>query len=235
MLGVAPEEYRQNGAFAEYVSVPAHVLYAIPETVSYEHAALVEPFAVAAHALSLTPMELGDTVVVVGAGLIGLCLVQLLAGSQAGDIVAIDIDDTRMDLARRFGAKYIIKPGDDLGNLLMNITDGRGADVAFEVVGISDTVDMAVKSTRKGGTVTLIGNLNPKVDLPLQLVVTRQLRLQGSCAIKGEYSAILKLMEQKKIDPQALISAVAPLSEGAGWFRRLHDGEPGLNKVILTP
>jgi threonine dehydrogenase-like Zn-dependent dehydrogenase len=88
---------------------------------------------------------------------------------------------------------------------------------------------------RKGGTLVLVGNLQPRVDLALQEVVTRQLSLLGSCASSGEYPTVLEMMAQRTIDVAPLISAVAPLSEGAEWFRRLYSKEQGLMKVVLRP
>jgi L-iditol 2-dehydrogenase len=107
--------------------------------------------------------------------------------------------------------------------------------VAFEAVGANASVKTAIAAVRRGGTVTLVGNLQPTVDLPLQSVVTRQVRLQGSCAIAGEYSVALSMIEQGVVDVQAMCSAIAPLSEGAAWFDRLYRKEPGLLKVVLQP
>ena len=93
----------------------------------------------------------------------------------------------------------------------------------------------AIQSVRKGGTVTLIGNLQPNVEIPLQYVVTRQIRLQGSCASNGEYPQCIDLMARGVIKVAPLISAVAPLSDGASWFNRLYNHEPNLMKVVLVP
>ena len=102
-------------------------------------------------------------------------------------------------------------------------------------MGRNETVAGAIDCTRKGGTVTLIGNIQPEVTLPLQKVVTRQLRLQGSCASSGEYPQAIELIASGKIKVAPLITAVAPLEEGPRWFERLHAREPNLMKVILTP
>jgi hypothetical protein len=91
------------------------------------------------------------------------------------------------------------------------------------------------QAVRKGGSVTLIGNASPSVDLPLQQVVTRQLTLYGSCAISGEYPLALDLMARRKVDARVLVSAVTPLSGGAVWFERLYRRERGLLKVVLEP
>ena len=105
----------------------------------------------------------------------------------------------------------------------------------MEVVGNTPAFETALASLRKGGILTLVGNLSPKVELPLQSVVTRQIRIQGSCASSGEYPACIDLLARKAIRVDPLISAVAPLAEGAAWFQRLHTGEPNLMKVILVP
>ena len=99
---------------------------------------------------------------------------------------------------------------------------GVGVDLAFEAVGRNETVAGAIDCTRKGGTVTLIGNIQPEVTLPLQKVVTRQIRLQGSCASSGEYPQAIELIASGKIKVGPLITAVAPLEEGPRWFERLH-------------
>ena len=97
------------------------------------------------------------------------------------------------------------------------------------------SISTAIEAVRRGGTVTLIGNLAPRVEIPLQAVVTRQLRLLGSCASAGEYGECIDLMERGVINVDPLLSAVAPLHEGAEWFDRLYNREPGLMKVILQP
>jgi L-iditol 2-dehydrogenase len=91
VLGVSCEDYRQNGAFAEFVAVPQHILYRLPDGLAFEHAALVEPFAIALHAIRRAPPTLNDAVVVVGAGMIGLALVQALSQAGCGQLIAADI------------------------------------------------------------------------------------------------------------------------------------------------
>ena len=115
------------------------------------------------------------------------------------------------------------------------LTDGRGVDVAVEAVGINETVRTAIDCVRKGGRVTLVGNVSPEMTLPSQKVVTRQIRLQGSCASAGEYPQAIELVASGKIQVKPLISAIAPLEEGPRWFERLYSREPNLMKVILTP
>jgi L-iditol 2-dehydrogenase len=236
VLGVSPEEYRRHGAFAEYVTIPQHILYRIPEDVTFNQAAMVEPAAVALHGVELTPLSVDDTAVVVGAGMVGLFVIQALRAAGCGKIVAVDIDTERLALAQTLGADVTCQPAAIMEtNIVRDLSGGRGADVAFEVVGITPTVATAIQSVRRGATVTVIGNLSPQIELPLQAIVTQQLRLQGSCSICGEYPAVLNMIERGTLNVDAILSATAPLAEGAAWFQRLYEKEKGLLKVILNP
>lgn len=236
VLGVSCDDYRQNGALAEFVAVPSHIAYHLPEGVSFEQAALVEPVSIAVHAVSLAPLNLGDTAVVVGVGTIGLLIIQILRTAGCGQIIALDIDHGKFDLARRFGAAVCWDPREeDLLHRIRSVTKGRGADLAFDAVGLSFTVEQAAGLLRRGGALVLVGNLSPQADLPLQSVVTREIALYGSCASSGEYPICLELIQQGKVDVNSLISATAPLRDGAEWFQRLYNKEPGLLKVVLKP
>lgn len=236
VLGVACDDYRQQGAFAEYVAVPQHILYRLPDKITFAQASMVEALSIAFHAAERKPVSQNDTAVVIGAGMIGLLVVQSLKAAGCGCIIAVDITQSRLDLARKLGADVGLKSDDcNVGDEVLKRTDNRGADVAFEVVGITETVQTAVTALRKGGSLTLIGNLSSTVDFPLQSVVTREISLYGSCASAGEYPACLEMIAGGKINVDALISATAPLSEGPLWFKRLYDAEQGLMKVILLP
>ncbi len=235
VLGVSCDEYRWHGAFAERVAVPQRVLYRLPDDVTFVRGCFVEPLSVARHALALNPSALGDQAVVIGAGIIGLLVIQLLRASGCGRIIAVDLDPGRLEVARRLGATDTLPARDTDVPAEVRALTGRGADIAFDAVGLSPTVASAAQCVRKGGSLTLIGNLAPSAELPLQAVVTRQLRLFGSCASAGEYPQCLDLMARGVVDVDPLISAVAPLAEGNAWFQRLYGGEPGLIKVVLEP
>jgi len=236
VLGVSCDDYRRHGAFAEYVAVPQHILYALPENLKYEQAAMVEALSIAFHAVERTNISVNDTAVVVGAGMIGLLVVQTLRTAGCGTVIAVDLDQNKLDLARQLGADVGLKSGAcNVASDVAKLTGGRGADLAFEVVGITPTVTMAAESVRKGGSLTLIGNLSPKVEMPLQSIVTREITLNGSCASCGEYPACLDMIARGSINVDALISATAPLKDGNDWFQRLCNKEPGLMKVILAP
>lgn len=236
VLGVSCEDYRRDGAFAEFVAVPQRVLYRLPDGLPFEHAAMVEPFAIALHAIRRAPIALNDTVVVVGAGMIGLALVQALRHTGCGRLISVDVADDRLALAKKFGATNLVNSSrENAAKIISDLTRGRGVDVAFEAVGITATVDLAVRSLRKGGSLALVGNVAPKIEFPLQLAVTRELSLHGSCSSRGEYPAVLDMLARGDLQPAPLISAFAPLAEGAAWFDRLYRKEPGLMKVVLYP
>ncbi len=236
VLGVACQEFRCEGAYAERVAVPQHILYRLPDDLSFERAAMVEPVSVAVHAVGRMPVRLNDTAVVVGTGMIGLLVVQALRGAGCGRIIGVDLDRHKLDLACRLGADEGLSPTDtDVADAVRRRTAGRGADLVVEVVGLPATVSLAMECCRKGGSVGLIGNLTPEVVLPLQTVVTRELAVFGSCASAGEYPACLDLLARGRIDVDAMISAVAPLAEGSAWFDRLYRGDGALMKVILQP
>ena len=236
VLGVSCGDYRRDGAFAEYVSVPQHIAYALPDSFPFEKAALIEAVSIAVHAARITGIQPGDSAVVIGAGMIGLLAVQAFRFYGCSTVIAVDLEESKLALARQLGADETLLATDpDLLEKLKSSTDGRGPDIAVEVVGVQKSIPTAINSVRRGGTVTLVGNLAPQVEIPLQTVVTRQLRLLGSCASAGEYRECIHLMNTGEINVDPLISALAPLSEGAEWFNRLYAREPGLMKVILQP
>jgi len=236
VLGVSCGDYRRHGAFAEFVVVPQRILYRLPDNLSFEQAAMVEAVSIAVHAVERTPLKLNASVAVIGTGMIGLLVVQVLRARGCGKIIAIDLDEGKLQFAKRFGATdTLLASASDLQEKIRALTSGRGADAAFEVVGLSPTVKTAIDSVRKGGSVTLVGNLKPQVELPLQAVVTRELTLIGTCGSAGEYPACLDLIASGKVNVTDFISATAPLEEGAKWFERLYAGEKGLMKVLLKP
>jgi len=235
VIGVSCSDYRRAGAFAEYVVVPSHITYRLPENLSFVEAAMLEVVTVALHAVSLTEISPGSSVLVVGAGMIGLLIVQALRVAGCTQILVTDIDPCRLTLAKQVGATARVpaKDSDALDDL--QLARGNDVDAAIEAVGRDETVRLAIGAVRKGGRVTLVGNISPTVRLPLQSVVTRQIRLQGSCASAGEFPQAIELLASRAIQVKPLITAVAPLEDGPHWFERLNACEPNLMKVVLTP
>jgi len=236
ILGVSCGEYRQHGAFAEYVSVPGRVICRLPERVSFEQAVFVEPTAVALHAVRRAQAGPGQTGLVVGAGIIGLLTLQALKAAGCEKVYATDLSESRLALAKELGADEVFpaKAG-GLKEAMLARTGGEGVDVVMECVGLGVTVQTAVDCVRKGGSVGLVGNLAQRIEFPLQSVVTREISLFGSCASAGEYPAALEEIAAGRIRVEPLMSAVRPLAEGADWFHKLHAAEGDLIKVILRP
>jgi L-iditol 2-dehydrogenase len=236
VLGVSCGEYRRHGCFAQFVAIPSYIANRLPDALSFEHAAMVEAVSIALHAVNRAKPALGDSAVVIGAGMIGQLIVQALRAAGCGTLIAVDLDETRLEKARRFGADHILNAASArVVETIKSLSGGAGARMVFEAVGSTASMATALAGAAKGAVVTLVGNIAPQVPMPLQAIVTRELTLLGSCASCGEYPACLDLMSRGKIDVQSLISAVAPLEQGPQWFSRLHGGEAGLMKVILAP
>jgi len=234
-LGVSCTEYRRAGAFAEYVSVPARIVYRLPESISFAEAAMLEAVAVAMHAVSLVTIPSGASALVVGAGTIGLLVLESLRAIGCTRVFVADVDASRLKLAKDLGATAVLSAQADTVRQVLDLTSGMGVDVVVEAVGRNETVAAAIGCVRKGGSVVLVGNIAPEVTLPLQKVVTRQIRLQGSCASAGEYPRAIEWMATGAIRVKPLITAIAPLDQGPRWFERLYAREPDLMKVVLVP
>lgn len=236
VLGVSCGEYRQHGAFAELVAVPENIIYPLPDDLPFEHAALIEAVSIAVHAVNITNFSLGDTVAVVGSGMIGLLTIQAAKLRGAGLVIATDLEDSRLQVAKQLGADITLNAKNvSVVEEIQKLTEGRGADAALEVVGHQQTVQDAIAAVRKGGHVTLVGNLSPTIEFPLQSVVTREITVQGSCASQGEYPECIRLLSSGAIKVDPLITARSTLADGAEWFQKLYDGVPGAMKVVVCP
>ena len=236
VIGVSCGEYRRAGAFAEYVVVPGRIVHRLPEGMSFAEAAMLEAVSVALHAVKVSEVKGGETALVIGAGMIGVLVVQAARAAGCARVFVADVDGTRLARAKGLGAdEALLASGETLIGEVARLTGGRGVDLVLECVGRQETVMASVDCVRKGGTVTLVGNITAQVTIPLQKVVSRQVRLQGSCASAGEFPEAMAMMVAGKMVVGELISAVAPLGDGPTWFERLHGGEAGLMKVVLDP
>jgi threonine dehydrogenase-like Zn-dependent dehydrogenase len=236
VLGVSTPVFCRDGAMAEYVVVPWWITYRLPEAVSFEEAALIEPASVSLHAARITPIDVNDAVVVVGAGQIGLFAIQAARVKGAGTIIALDMKEERLALARQLGADVTLNSGTaDVAAEMRRAVGRPEADAVLEAVGTEASVRLAMDLTKLGGNLTLIGNVTPRIQVNLQDIVSRELTIRGSCAIAGEYRACLDLMAAGRIQAKPLISRIVPLPEGKAAFDALHHGEPGLMKIVLRP
>ncbi len=236
ILGVSIPAFRREGCMAEYVVMPWWIAYKLPEAVSFEEAALVEPAGVSMHAARITPIDVNDLVAVVGAGTIGLFAIQALKVKGAGKVIALDVREERLAFARQLGADITINPSQgDVKAEMQRLVGRADVDAVLEAVGTPPAVDLGFKIVRRGGHLTLIGNVTPQVTVNLQDLIMRELNIRGSFAIAGEYRAVLDLMAQGRIQAKPLISQTRPLSEGQAAFDVLHKGDPKLFKIVLHP
>jgi L-iditol 2-dehydrogenase len=236
ILGVSTPAFRRDGAMAEFVAVPDWILHRLPDELTFDEAALVEPAAVAMHAVRITEIEPGAPVVVVGAGAIGVLVGQAVKARGCGTLIVIDVRDERLELAARLGADVVVNAEtSDPAEALEKATGRSTVGMVLEAVGIGKTVQMATDLTAPGGHLTLIGNVQPSVDLNLQAVVSKELTINGSAASAGEYPACLALMASGRIQTRPLVSRVVPLADGQAAFDSLRRADPGLVKIVLHP
>lgn len=236
VVGVSCGDYARDGAFAEFVAVPERIVYGLPGQMPFAEAAMLEAVSVALHAVAVSHVAAESTALVIGAGMIGLLTLQAAKAAGCSRVFVADIDATRLALAQRLGAtETILSSAQDPVSECKRLTDGMGVDVVYEAVGREETIHTAIDAVRKGGTVTLIGNITPTVAIPLQKVVSRELRLQGTAASAGEYPRAIELVSSGTIQVKPLITATAPLEQGPAWFERLYAREPNLMKVVLSP
>jgi threonine dehydrogenase-like Zn-dependent dehydrogenase len=235
VFGVSCEAYHKEGAMAEYIAVPDYIVYRIPEGVSFVEAAMAEPLAIAMHAVNRTEIALGDTALVFGAGTIGSMVVKLLQISGCSRVILVDIDEEKLRLAKARGVQYCINSAkQDVVQEVMRITDGKGADIAFEAVGITPTVAAGIDALKKCGRFTLLGNVRKEIEFPLQKVVLKELSINASYACTTEYEKCLELIGQRKIDVMDVVSEMVPIERGQEMFQRLLAAEKGLIKIVLT-
>ncbi|MDO5023027.1 MAG: galactitol-1-phosphate 5-dehydrogenase [Eubacteriales bacterium] len=237
VLGVSCEDYKLDGAFAEYVVVPSYILYRLPDNVTFTQASMVEPLSIAYHAATRVEIAKGASVAIVGVGTIGMLILQVVKAMGAENIIAIDIDDEKLQMALKMGASSVVnsKDKDAIDKILSKTKDNKGVDFAFDATGIEQTVSMCLKALALNGKLVLVGNLAPNISFPLQWVVTRQLSLFGSCASAGEYNECIKLISEGKVDVDSLISKTVPMSEGHEWITKVYNREDGLNKIVMIP
>jgi len=236
ILGVSTPTFRRHGAMADYVVVPQWLLYRLPDAVSFEEAALIEPAGVGMHAARITPIDVNDVVVVIGAGQIGLFAMQAARIRGAATLVVMDVREERLAFAKQLGADVTIHSGQgDPAEALRRATGRPAADVVLEAVGLEQTVQLALRLTKLGGNLTLIGNVTPAVQVNLQQIISKEVTIRGSAAIAGEYPACLNYIAQGRLQAKPMISRRMPLAQGQAAFDALHHQEPGLVKIVLHP
>ena len=225
-----------NGSMAELVAVPARLLHRMPDGLSPAMGAMVEPLAVAHRAVSrVGTLVAGNTVLVVGAGTIGLLILALAKLRHPRRVLVSDLNERRLALARSLGADVILHPSrGSVVDAVRESSDGQGADVSFEAVGASATVEQALACLRPGGTCVWVGNSQREINLDMQRVVTRELGVLGSYIYTSEqFGEAIGLLARGEIDAERVISCRAPLDRGPELFAALSEPDTELVKVVL--
>ncbi|MGC8779950.1 MAG: zinc-dependent alcohol dehydrogenase [Anaerolineae bacterium] len=225
-----------NGSNAEYVAVPQQLLYDLPAGVPWEQGALVEPLSVAMHAANMSPIRLMDTVVILGAGTIGLLTLLACRLKGAGAVIVSDLSAHRLEVARRLGADAAVNPAqEDLAAVVRRYAGEAGAPVVIEAVGVTATARQSLELVRPGGHVTWIGNAAPTIEIGMQQVVTREITVRGVYAFNVEFGRAIEALAAGRIDVSPIIEQVAPLEAGPQIFHDLARGTLDAIKVVLKP
>ncbi|MBC7234770.1 MAG: galactitol-1-phosphate 5-dehydrogenase [Chloroflexi bacterium] len=235
---------RSDGAWAEYVRVPQENLVPLPEGLSLMEAALSEPLAVALHAVRQGPVAPGDAVLVLGAGPIGMMVAQWATLTGAGQVLMVDIDERKLDLAARLGLGKTLNArfGDPVA-WAMEQTQGLGADVVVEAAGVAATVRQAIHAARPLGRVVLLGNPSGDVALPqagVSQILRKQLTIRGSWNSNfahlpvDEWRVAVEMMAAGRIVVGPLISHRLPLCDGPAVLERMRGGREFYHRVVLV-
>jgi 2-desacetyl-2-hydroxyethyl bacteriochlorophyllide A dehydrogenase len=226
-----------DGAFAEYVAVPALNCYVLPDYVSYEEGAMTEPLSVALRAVNNTDVKLGDTVVVIGAGIIGLSILKAARTAGAGRLIVTDIVDYRLDFAKTLGADITINSmTQDSVSRIMELTNGVGADIVFEAVGLEATVQQGINMLAIGGKLTVVGMMSKTMTLNVLSIVSRELQIRGSYAYASDdFRRGFSYIVNRKIDVKSLITNVLPLEKIQEGFELMHEKKRKTLKIMLKP
>jgi L-iditol 2-dehydrogenase len=225
-----------DGAWAEAVRVPSNQLYDLPTEVTWENGSLVEPLSVSLHAVNITPITLMDTVVILGAGTIGLFALLGCRLKGSGNIIVSDLSPRRLAKAKQMGADIIVNPADeDLPGIVKRVAGPAGAPVVIEAVGVGPTARQSIELVKPGGNVTWIGNSQPMVEVPMQKIVTQEVTLRGAYGFTVEFARSIEAIRSGRVDVGQIIEMDAPLAQGTQIVDGMAKGQVEAIKVILKP
>jgi threonine dehydrogenase-like Zn-dependent dehydrogenase len=221
-----------QGAFAQYVKVPARLVYPLPEALTDVTGSLVEPLANAVHMLNMAPAQTYRDVVVLGAGTIGLLTVALARFGGAGHVVATDVDQQKRCIAERLGADVTLDAREpDTVDAVRNVTGG--ATLVIDTAGFTATRQQAISMAAPGATIVLLGLGEPVSDLPVLDVINGEVSLRGSYSCTDpEFRRSIELLAHDVIDVESWI-ATAKLEEGPDCFQHLATHTTGLVKIVF--
>lgn len=234
IIGSALRGFKQ-GAMAEYVVVPEKNLHKLPDSLTFEEGALIEPVANSIHAVNRAGIKVGDRVAVMGAGTIGLCMIQAAKLAGAGTIAAIDVSEMHLELAKKLGADILVNSTKcDPVEEVKKQFDGIGADVTIEAVGLGETYRQACLMTRKRGTFVFFGAAKETALIHLYPILHRELNLVGCTGFDVETDIGLKLIERGKYQVKPLISHRFPITETAAAIQTAITDKDKVLKVLLV-
>ena len=228
-----------NGTYAEYVKVPVTQLHKIPQGMSFERAAFIEPLSCSIHAFKATDISIGSSVVVIGAGGLGIMHTQVAKLRGAAPIILVSRNSVRNEIAVKMGAvDYVIDPTKvDPIQEVKRITDGRGADYVVESVGMPETYEQAFKMVRPGGSIAAFGITAGDATIPVNTfdLVLSELTITGSCAGVGtDWQDAIALLQYGRINPDPLFSMKVPLEEVEDSLNLLMTNKD-IMKVFVCP
>ncbi len=225
-----------HGGFAPRIAFDLDRLYAVDAALTDEDAAMLEPVTVAVHAVRRTDIRLGDSIVVLGGGPIGLLVLQAARASGAGHITLVEPEPTRRDLGGELGADLLVDPrADDAGARINDALGQIGADVVFECAGIPDTIDQSARLVRRGGVVSLVGVPNRAAEIDGAFWLMQEIRLTSSLAyVHEEFDIAQGLVRDGRIRCAPLHTDTASLADIQGAFERLARA-PSEVKILVNP
>jgi len=225
-----------NGAFAEYIAVPEENVIKLPDQLPFEEAALVEPTAVAIHAVRKSGQRLGDRVLVLGAGTIGLLVMQAAKLAGAGQIVITDLLNYRLKKAEDLGTDKVVNSrSEDLVRLMEKSYSKDGIDLVYDCVAIEETISQSIQIARKGTKIIIVGVPEGKIKTNLAYVQDGELELVGTLMYtKRDFTTALDLIQRKKIQVKSLITHRFKLKDVEKAFKMLLEGKEEVFKVLIS-
>jgi len=234
IIGTTMKAGSYNGAMAEYVVAPAEKIMPLPDKISFDECALVEPLSISLRATKHAGDIQGRTVAVFGTGPIGLMGVLCLKAFGAKRIIAIDLVDKRLKMALQCGATDAVNSRDDVLAVTRKMTDGVGVEVVFDAAGVPATVNTGIEIARNGGTLIMVGMASPKFEIEYKHAICKELKLLGSYMYTSEMREGLQMIIEGKVNVKQIITSRYPMAEGPRIFEELASGNTSDIKVILT-
>lgn len=226
-----------DGAFSEYVVMRVDLVFPIPDDMSYETAALVEPFSVGLHAVRRGGLQVDETVVIMGMGPIGLLTVANAKLAGAKTIIGVDLEQSRLDVALKMGATHTVNLlNDNLVEKVNEITNKEGVDVAIETAGNPRAVQSAVASVKRGGRVVIVG-MSPQDEVPvnMSLIVDSEIDLRGVFRYHDTYPTAIEILSSKTVDIEQIITGKYTLNETAAAFEKAIEDKTNTLKIMVYP